>query len=112
MIAKRYPLVETESKGYRERTFRNVRDSDATLVLTWGKPSGGTRRTLAYAESLRRPLLVLDLAAEEASSALERGRDWLAAERPRTLNVAGPRESTRAGAHGEATRFLRELLSA
>jgi UDP-GlcNAc:undecaprenyl-phosphate GlcNAc-1-phosphate transferase len=38
----RYPPVETPTEDYPERTERSVRDSDATLILTRGKPDGGT----------------------------------------------------------------------
>ena len=31
-----YPLEETPSRRYRQRTQWNVRDSDGTLVLYWG----------------------------------------------------------------------------
>src|SRR5690606_4861542 len=36
-IPARYPLAETASSDYAERTRRNVLDADATLVLTWGR---------------------------------------------------------------------------
>jgi hypothetical protein len=33
---ERYPLKETPSAGYSQRTRWNVRDADGTLILTWG----------------------------------------------------------------------------
>jgi predicted Rossmann-fold nucleotide-binding protein len=33
-IDLRYPLKETNSSEYRERTEKNVEDSDGTLILT------------------------------------------------------------------------------
>lgn len=36
-----YPLRETPTAEYAERTMWNVRDSDGTLILTWGEPAGG-----------------------------------------------------------------------
>src|SRR5210317_1948565 len=41
-IPARYPLQELPGGGYRARTRRNVRDSDATLIVTFGAPTGGT----------------------------------------------------------------------
>jgi hypothetical protein len=44
-IDDRYPLIETPSGSYSRRTRWNARDSDATLILTWGRPTGGTLLT-------------------------------------------------------------------
>src|SRR3990172_4511968 len=60
-IDPRYPMEETPSDDYAERTEWNVRDADGTLVLTRGEPSGGTAFTIATARRGRSPLLVLDL---------------------------------------------------
>ena len=38
-IEERYPLRETWSRTYSQRTEWNVRDSDATLILCRGTPS-------------------------------------------------------------------------
>lgn len=105
-IAKRYPLAETASARVVQRTFWNVRDSDATLVLTAGRAKGGTLATIRRAAG-RRPLLVLDPAA---ANALARARAFLARHRIRRLNVAGPRESEAPGIYASARRFLEALL--
>src|SRR6266571_9073801 len=42
IIPERYPLIETPTTAYPQRTERNVRDSDGTLVLTVGRADGGT----------------------------------------------------------------------
>ena len=44
VIAERYPVRECESDAYAERTRLNVRDSDATLVLTRGRPKAARRK--------------------------------------------------------------------
>ena len=51
-IGPKYPLLETGSEDPNVRTERNVRDSDATLIFTWGKPTGGTAYTIKMAEKL------------------------------------------------------------
>src|SRR5262249_50079349 len=107
-LPPRYPLRETPSRKYAERTEWNVRDADGTLVLTRGEPTGGTALTVELAKQLGKPYLVVDLAeAADVASV----REW--AERPgvRGLNVAGPRQSTCPGIYDEAARFLRRLLS-
>lgn len=94
VIPERYAgLVETESAAYEERTERNVRDSDATLVLAYGPPTGGTAWTVEIARSLGRPLLVLDLERRPVGESILAVRGWLDAVGPRVLNVAGPRQS-------------------
>lgn len=102
-IPSRYPLRETPGTGYPERTAWNVRDSDATLVLTRGRPRGGTALTIGLARRAGRPLLVVDLAVAAAAGDVS---DWIGREGIRTLNVAGPRESEAPGIHAAATRFL------
>ena len=105
-------LVETESDDYADRTDRNVRDADATLVLCFGPPTGGTALTVRRARSRGRPLLVLDLEATSAASAAAALRAWLAAERPAVLNVAGPRLSSEPRIAEATAALLRAALGA
>jgi hypothetical protein len=107
-IPSRYPLIETPSAQYPQRTERNVRDSDATLVLARGTPGGGTAFTIRVAERLGRPHRLVDLADALDPEAV---RLWLAVQAIATLNVGGPRESDSPGIHGEAMAFLREVLA-
>jgi hypothetical protein len=102
-IAASYPLHETPSDDYAERTEWNVRDSDATLVLTRGQPSPGTALTIDLARRLGRPVLVLDLGDAPEPAAVRRFVDETAVG---VLNVAGPRESQRPGIGAEARVFL------
>ena len=110
VIASAYPLRETETADYAERTRLNVRDSGATLVLARGRPSGGTALTLDFARRLGRPSLVVDLGSADGGEPA-RATAWIEAEGVATLNVAGPRESTAPGIYREASNFLRELLA-
>ncbi len=107
-IPARYPLRETASSGYPERTGRNVRDADATLILTRGRPRGGTALTAALASRAGKPCLVVDLNVGADAAAV---RAWLEQNRVRELNVAGPRESEQPGIHDEAEEFLRRVLA-
>lgn len=104
-----YPaLVETPTPQFSERTRWNVRDSEATLVLTMGdalERSGGTRVALAYARKLGRPTLVVDV---EGTTSPATVRAFL--DRFRSVNVAGPRESGAPGIYAVATRVLTAAL--
>src|SRR5215208_5705421 len=66
-----YPLLrETTDDDPAQRTQSNVRDSDATLILTRpGAQSPGTELTMAAARELGRPHAVVDLADEAGPQA-------------------------------------------
>jgi hypothetical protein len=106
-IPARYPLSETGSPEYPVRTERNVRDSDATLLLHEGRKGRGTALTARCARRLDRPLLEVDLRRPPSGAALVA---WLARHGVGTLNVAGPRESESPGIGLRASALLRELL--
>ena len=108
-IPEIYPLRETPSASYPERTAWNVRDSDGTLVLARGRPRGGSALTVALARRAAKPVLVVDL---ERNADLARIRAFLAEHDIHDLNVAGPRESEAPGIHDQAAPLLRALLSA
>ena len=43
-IPDHFQLQETPSRDYPQRTRWNVRDSDGTLILTRGEPTGARKR--------------------------------------------------------------------
>jgi 3-methyladenine DNA glycosylase AlkC len=107
-ISKRYPLRETASRQYAQRTRWNVRDADGTLIITAGKLTGGTALTRKVAERLGRPCYVVDLSVSRAVVPVSR---WIRRNSVDVLNIAGPRESTAPGIQQRARRYLRRLLS-
>src|SRR5262249_13275837 len=104
----KYPLQETSTPSYAQRTECNVRDSDGTLVLTRGQPKGGTALTIQLAKRYQKPHLVMDLDDKPSAAAI---REWAEVHRIGVLNVAGPRDSERAGTYAQAANLLRSLLS-
>lgn len=106
-IDDRYPLEETPKIDYAQRTEWNVRDSDATLILTVGEPTGGTKLTADLAAEYGRPLLIVDLAEEPPASTIV---EWIASHTMPVLNIAGPRESTSPGVYEQAMGLLRDVL--
>ena len=107
-IASRYPLTETPSETYAQRTEWNVRDADGTLALVLGGPlTGGTAETVEHARRLGRPYLVLDVTQAPAPAVVAA---WVERYGIRTLNVAGPRESKAPGMYRRAAQWLRETL--
>jgi hypothetical protein len=107
LIASDYPLRETPSDDYAQRTEWNVRDSDGTLVLTVGPPTEGTAFTVAVAARLKKPCLVVDLAGPTQADSV---RSWLAMHRIKVLNVAGPRESKSPGIYQKARTALEKIF--
>lgn len=107
-IATRYPLKETPTDDYAQRTEWNARDSDGTLVITRGLPTGGTAQTIEFASRLNKPCLVADLENRINPTDMV---EWAAAFGVSTLNVAGPRESKCPGIYDQAAAFLRTSLA-
>ncbi len=101
-VPSRYELRETDSSDYPVRTEQNVIDSDATLILYESRLKGGTLLTRRICQRLGRPYIVVRIDRDEPAVA----RHWLAQQRPKTLNVAGPRESTAPGVFFRAMDFL------
>jgi putative molybdenum carrier protein len=108
-IPSHYPLKETASSEFQVRTELNVLDSDGTLILLWGPPSGGTLFTRHCALHHNKPLFETEL---QQKPPITDFHNWLAAYSIEVLNVAGPRESHCPGQIYEAaTAYLRLYLA-
>jgi hypothetical protein len=105
-VLARYPrLRETATADPAERTRLNVRDSDATLLLTRaGARSPGSHLAIDEARRLGRPALVVDLDASDAVPAVVAFLARLPVGS--RLHVAGPRESEWRGIGERAAALL------
>jgi len=117
IIPDKYQLQETESTSYVPRTEANVVDSDATLIFTIGKLSGGSLRTLEFAQKHQRPVLHIDIGKYSREEAVKSIVKWLAEKAtkptpPRNcvLNVAGQRESKAPGIQEKVTAIMVDVL--
>jgi hypothetical protein len=108
VIAARYPLRETAGAEYAERTRRNVREADATLVLASGALTGGTLYTVQVAQRLGRPWRVVE---PQAPAEWARVIAWIEANRVGVLNLAGPREEEAPGIYRLAVVWLHGLFA-
>lgn len=108
-IPDRFHLTETPGTSYLQRTKWNVRDSDGTVVLTLAqRATGGSRKTIEIARSLRRPCLhVARDAGDDAAGLL---REFIGGHGIRVLNVAGSRESKERGIGAWVGAVLRAVL--
>src|SRR5688572_13555621 len=85
-ISGRYlHLVETESSDPAERTRLNVKHSDATLILSHGSLSGGSKLAQDFAHALGKPTLHIDFLVRSEAQAVDDVIDWLTAVRPELL---------------------------
>jgi len=113
VIPDKYPLQETRGKSYQTRTKWNVRDSDGTLILCLGEPSGGTALTIKHCEKLGKPFYVHRLNSEYGTYV--GGNDFSGAGalfncNMQVLNVAGPREGKYFPVYDQAHSFLSGLF--
>ena len=111
-ISASYPnLIEMAKRNYAERTELNVKNSDATLIVSHNKLTGGSLLTKKFAEKHQKPFLHIDfLDASLEESAAKTGK-WLASINCKRLNIAGSRASTDPAIYEKTKRFLAELFS-
>lgn len=106
-LALRYPLAETPSEDYWERTEWNVRDSDGTLAILRETLTEGTAYTIEKAKEWGKPYLVVDLSQNPTLSSLSA---WVESCKIKTMNVAGPRESKCPGIYKQTSEFLEKWI--
>ena len=127
VIPEKYHLQEMTSADYLKRTEQNVIESDATVIFTYGKPTGGSKRTVDFCKKHSKLYLCLDLsimldtrAAAKLLAFLENqhgGMLLMPVERmPKVpgnpvLNIAGSRESKAPGIQLRVKNILVLTLS-
>ena len=104
-----YSLQQTPGRSYSQRTRWNVRDSDATLIITPGTElTGGSLFTQECARNRDRPYLHVYPSDEWR----EWIRTFLKTNPIRILNVAGPRNSSAKNLQPFVHKVLDEALRA
>ncbi|MCF8297844.1 MAG: putative molybdenum carrier protein [Saprospiraceae bacterium] len=106
IIPEKYPLAETKTSDYSERTEMNIKDSDGTLVLFSVNIDEGTKYTLKRAMELQKPFYSIDISSEPEIDSL---MQWIRIYNIKTLNIAGARESNYPGIYKRAYKFLEKL---
>lgn len=109
-IPAQYPVSPLDDPGYAARTEANVRDTDATLILCPGPPTGGTGLTRRFAERHGRPVLLVDADRLSPAEAAREARRFVAGHDVRRLNVAGPRASSWPAGADYARRTIAALI--
>jgi Circularly permutated YpsA SLOG family len=92
-IPERYPLSLLSDGGYRQRTLKNVQESNGTAILFNQALSGGTKLTRDLCIREKKPFIALDamqIAESRAVAAIVR---FVEENEIAVLNIAGPRAS-------------------
>ena len=111
VIPAHYPnLVETDSDDPNIRTELNVRDADATILITRGAPTGGSAFTAEVAMRLDKPILHVDLLRKSMDQVVPEVCRWLQDLHPAILNVAGPRASDDPAIYDLTKVLLKEAI--
>lgn len=107
-----YPVEELKTGGYRQRTIKNVQDSDGTAIFFFGQVTGGTKLTLAQCIRLHKPYQLIDgaeVSAERAGKVIEHFTELASVS---TLNVAGPSEGRSPGTYAYVLAAIQSLVKA
>ena len=110
-IAERYPLTPLPGAGYRQRTRKNVQDSDGTAIFSFGLLTGGSKATAKFCEQNEKPCLIVDAQNTTAVEAAILVAVFLLRHRIHTLNIAGPRASGQPKIYGFVRDVMLKLLS-
>lgn len=103
-------LEETNTENYRVRTELNVRDSDATLILSQRDLIGGTALTKELALKYQKPHLHIDFRLKSTENAIFETKQWLRMNDCRILNIAGHRASEDSEIYQITYEFLTKLF--
>lgn len=110
-LPSHYQLQEMPTEDYGARTEKNVLDADGTLIISRGRPTGGTDYSRKMALKHGKQLLHIDLAlGQRASDAGSLVASWAEMNRIETLNVAGPRASHDPAIYMDAINILTHAL--
>jgi hypothetical protein len=105
-IEARYNLQETSTKNYPQRTEKNVRESDGTVIFTMtSKLAGGSKKTAELARAHAKPCVHLHAGISNVAAQFLR---FIAGHEIEILNVAGSRASKEPGAYN----FVKQVLEA
>jgi len=105
-LPDKYQLQEMHIGSYSKRTEQNVIDSDGTLIICRGKPTGRSDYTRQMVLRHKKHLLHMDLNLTTSYDAASLILSWANLHRIEVLNVAGPRASEDPAIYNEVFRVL------
>ena len=105
-LPERYRMQEMPTESYSDRTEKNVIDSDGTLIICRGQPTGGSDYTREMALKHKKQLLHVDLNQTSSFDAASLISSWIKLYQIKTLNVAGPSASKDPNVYVDVFRIL------
>lgn len=111
-LATVYDLIASSSDDYKIRTSANIRASHATIIFATNAGSAGTKLTLKTCEAAKKPYVLINPFAADASALVLNFLTEVHTRYKRAiiLNVAGNRESKSPGIELRVEALLSELL--
>lgn len=109
-----YGLRETDTPHYRDWTFLNVRDADATVRFAYNFYSTGEICTLRAIQQYQKPYLDIPVYFDDVlrtDMPHSVFRDWLTSHKVKVLNWAGNSEKSAPGIYVAAYNWLLVALS-
>ena len=93
ILPAKYQLKELPTAGYKRRIEQNVIDSDGTVIISHGEPTGGAEYSRKMADKHRRPCLHVDLKESSTFVIASKINTWVLENNIEVLNVTGSRAS-------------------
>jgi hypothetical protein len=87
------PVKELPGASNLDRTVRNVKDADGTVIFHSGTLKGGTLATAESCTEQSKPCLLIDAARIRPPEAARHLREFVRVNEIEVLNIAGPRAS-------------------
>lgn len=105
------PLQETLTSDYPVRTECNVRDSDVTVIFSWGpRLSRGSLLTERMARDYDKPIAIVDAKNSTDEDAAVIVRTLIDSSKAKVVNVAGSRESKAPGIQSKVKSIMKLAL--
>ena len=106
-IPDKYPLTETSTSDYKQRTEKNIIDSNVSLIIHAGRMDKGTKLTIELCKEYHKPVFLINTKVKHLKTDIIR---WIEENNIDVLNIAGPRESNSPGIYNETLNVLNSLL--
>ncbi len=109
-LPRRYRLTQMPTTDYRDRTWKNIQDSQGTVIFFRRYLTGGSRLTRDFAKSCKKPYCAVDLLVNDPFEAAVILQSFVGENKICVLNVAGPRASHDPGIYAEVKIILETLF--
>ena len=93
ILPAKYQLKELQTAGYKQRIEQNVIDSDGTVIISHGEPTGGAEYGRKMADKHDRPWLHVNLKENSTFIIASKINTWVLENNIEVLNVTGSKVS-------------------